>query len=140
MTQDDSRPAGEQSVTLRRSDVEGRIASLTGRHAALVVEAEQVAREIDVEKALLRYFPGGVVGGDDGGAAARPRTIREMLKAVMADAGVPVGIRQMIDAMQARFGATVARTSVSPILRKMLGRGEVEHVGDKWRLAEALET
>jgi len=131
MTKDDS-PSPDQSVTLRRSDVEARIASLTGRHAALVAEADQVARDIEVEKALLRYFPAGEVD-----APARSRTIREMLKEVLGEAHGPIGIRQMIDAMSARFGATVARTSVSPILRKMLGRGEVEHVGDKWRLAEA---
>ena len=71
---------------------------------------------------------------------ARARTIREMLKEVLGAADGPIGIRQMIDAMTARFGATVARTSVSPILRKMLGKGEVEHVGDKWRLAVVGET
>lgn len=138
MTQDDSGPPAEQSVTLRRSDVEARIASLADRHTALIAEAERIAREIEVEKALLRYFPGGDGHGDEG--AARPRTIREMLKAVMGEAGMPIGIRQMIDAMQARFGTTVARTSISPILRKMLGRGEVEHVGDKWTLAEVGKT
>lgn len=131
MTTDDS-PSPDQSVTLRRSDVEARIASLTGRHAALVAEADQVARDIEVEKALLRYFPAGEVD-----ATARARTIREMLKEVLGEADGPIGIRQMIDAMRARFGATVARTSISPILRKMLGKGEVEHVGDKWKLAEA---
>ena len=110
------------------------IATLTGEHATLVARADEVARAIEVEKALLRYFPGGE---DD--ARARTRTIREMLKEVLAEAGGPIGIRAMIDAMQARFGATVARTSVSPILRKMLGRGEVEHVGDKWKLAETGE-
>jgi hypothetical protein len=134
MTQNDSAAGPDVSVTLRRSDVEARIASLTGRHEALIAEADQVARDIEVEKALLRYFPGG---GDEAGA--RSRTIREMLKEVLGDAGEPIGIRQMIDAMQARFGATVARTSVSPILRKMLGRGEVEHIGDKWKLAERAE-
>ena len=110
--------------------MEARIADLTGRHAALVAEADQVARDIEIEKALLRYFPAGP--GDAPG-----RTIREMLREVLGEAEVPIGIRQMIDAMTARFGATVARTSVSPILRKMLAKGEVEHVGDKWRLAEA---
>lgn len=111
-----------------------RIEQLTGEHAALVARSEEVARAIEVEKALLRYFPGG---GKD--ADARRPTIREMLKKVLADAGRPLGIRQMIDAMHARFGATVARTSVSPILRKMLVKGEVEHIGDKWKLAETPE-
>lgn len=134
MTEDDSPASPDQSVTLRRSDVEARIALLTGEHAALVARADEVARAIEVEKALLRYFPGG-----DGDAAARTRTIREMLKEVLGDADGPIGIRQMIDAMRARFGATVARTSISPILRKMLGKGEVEHVGDKWKLAQAAE-
>ena len=111
--------------------MEARIAELTGRHAALVAEADQVARDIEIEKALLRYFPGGAGEGPT-------RTIREMLKEVLGDADGPLGIRQMIDAMSARFGATVARTSVSPILRKMLAKGEVEHVGDKWKLAGAV--
>ncbi len=134
MSNDDSQPGPDESVTLRRSDVLARIASLNGEHAALVARADEVARAIDVEKALLRYFPGG-----EGDASARTRTIREMLKEVIGEADGPIGIRQMIDAMRARFGATVARTSISPILRKMLGRGEVEHVGDKWKLAEAEE-
>lgn len=129
----DSEPGPDVSVTLRRSDVLARIATLTGEHDALAARLSDVARAIEVEKALLRYFPGN---GDEGGAA-RTRTIREMLKEVMGDAGEPIGIRQMIDAMEASFGATVARTSVSPILRKMLGRGEVEHIGDKWTLARS---
>ena len=129
MTQDDSPASPDQSVMLRRSDVEARIAELTGRHSALVAEVNQVARDIEVEKALLRYFPGGAAG-------ERTRTIREMRREGLCEAEAPIGIRQMIDAMVARFGATVARTSVSPILRKMLAKGEVEHVGDKWRLAE----
>lgn len=111
-----------------------RIEQLTAEHAALVARAEGVARAIEVEKALLRYFPGGEKNAD-----ARGPTIREMLKEVLAEAGRPLGIRQMIDAMHARFGATVARTSVSPILRKMLGKGEVEHIGDKWKIAETTE-
>ena len=109
-----------------------KIATLSGQHAALVARTDEVARAIEVQEALLRYFPGG-----EGGAGAGTRTIREMLKEVLADAGAPIGIRQMIDAMQTRFGVTVARTSISPILRKMLGRDEVEHVGDKWKLGQA---
>lgn len=112
-----------------------RIAALTGEHATLVARADEVARAIEVEKALLRYFPSGEVE-----AASRTRTIREMLKDVLGGAEGPIGIRQMIDAMHARFDVTVARTSVSPILRKMLGKGEVEHIGDKWTLAQVGET
>ncbi|CAM3052174.1 hypothetical protein SPAN111604_01345 [Sphingomonas antarctica] len=109
-----------------------RIATLSGERATLVARVDEIARAIEVETALLRYFPGG-----DADGTPRTRTIRAMLKEVLAEAGSPIGIRQMIDAMQARFGATVARTSISPILRKMLGRGEVEHVGDKWQLGQA---
>ena len=132
MSNDDSHPGPDESVTLRRSDVLARIATLSGEHATLVARVDEIARAIEVETALLRYFPGG-----EADATSRTRTIREMLKDVLAEAGAPIGIRQMIDAMQARFGATIARTSISPILRKMLGRGEVEHVGDKWKLGEA---
>ncbi|GEM71365.1 hypothetical protein SAQ01S_11310 [Sphingomonas aquatilis NBRC 16722] len=135
MDNDDSEPGPDVSVTLRRSDVLAKIATLTDEHDALAARLADVARAIEVEKALLRYFPGG-----EGEAAARTRTIREMLKEVLAQAGEPIGIRQMIDAMKASFGATVARTSVSPILRKMLGRGEVEHIGDKWTLARGEAT
>lgn len=132
MSNDDSTSPDDQSVTLKRSDVLARIASLTEEQAALVARAGEIARAIEIETALLRYFPGG-----ERDAPARTRTIREMLKVVMADAGAPIGIRTMIDAMEKSFGATIARTSISPILRKMLGRDEVEHVGDKWRLAES---
>lgn len=111
-----------------------RIATMSGEHATLVARVDELARAIEVETALLRYFPSG-----EADLTSRTRTIRSMLKEVLAEAGAPIGIRQMMDAMQARFGATVARTSISPILRKMLGRGEVEHVGDKWKLAEAEE-
>ncbi len=130
MTNDDSGPNDVDTVTLRRSDVLARLAALTSTHADLVGRAAEVARAIEVEKALLRYFP--AAGGD---GAARPRTIREMLKVVMAEAGEPIRIRQMSDAIQERFGVSVARTSISPILRKMLLRGDVEHIGDKWTLA-----
>ncbi|HEX8402013.1 MAG TPA: hypothetical protein VF628_09945 [Allosphingosinicella sp.] len=131
MSNDDSTPIDGGSVTLRRSDVLARIASLKDEQAALLAHASEIERTIEIEKALLRYFP-----GSEHDTPARTRTIREMLTAVMAEAAAPIGIRAMIDAMQRSFGVTIARTSISPILRKMLGRGEVEHIGDKWRLAQ----
>lgn len=130
MNTDDSKPIPDESVTLKRGDVLARIAALANEHAGLLARASEVAHAIEVEKALLRYFPTSTCL-----ATERAPTIREMLKEVMAEARTPIGIRQMIDAMQERFGVTVARTSVSPILRKMLVRGEVEHIGDKWALA-----
>ena len=130
MNNDDSKPVLDDTVTLKRADVLARIAALTSEHDGLLARAGEVAHAIEVEKALLRYFPASTFL-----AAERAPTIREMLKEVMAEARTPIGIRQMIDAMQERFGATVARTSISPILRKMLVRSEVEHIGDKWALA-----
>ncbi len=130
MNTDDSKPITDESVTLKRGDVLARIAALTNEHAGLLTRASEVAHAIEVEKALLRYFPTSTDL-----AAERAPTIREMLKEVMAEARTPIGIRQMINAMKERFGATVARTSISPILRKMLVRSEVEHIGDKWALA-----
>lgn len=130
MSNEESTPIDDGSVTLRKSDVLARIASLNDEKTALAARSAEIVRAIEIEEALLRYFPGG-----EHDAPARTRTIREMLKAVMADAGAPIGIRAMIDAMERSFGPTIARTSISPILRKMLGRGEVEHVGDKWALA-----
>lgn len=130
MNNSDSKPDVDDSVTLKRADVLARITALTNEHAGLLTRASEVEHAIEVEKALLRYFPTSAYL-----AKERTPTIREMLREVMADARTPIGIRQMIDGMQERFGATVARTSVSPILRKMLVRSEVEHIGDKWALA-----
>lgn len=130
MNTDDSKPIPDESVILKRADVLARITTLTSEHAELLARASEIAHAIEVEKALLRYFPTSRDLDTE-----RAPTIREMLKEVMAEARTPIGIRQMIDGMQKRFGATVARTSVSPILRKMLVRNEVEHIGDKWALA-----
>ena len=130
MNNDDSKPVLDDTVTLKRADVLARIATLTSEHVKLLAHASEVARAIEVEKALLQYFPNSTYV-----AAERAPTIREMLKEVMAEARAPIGIRQMIDAMQERFGAAVARTSISSILRKMLVRSEVEHIGNKWALA-----
>lgn len=69
------------------------------------------------------------------GSAKRP-THRAMLVDVLRDASEPMGVRELIDAVQRRFGEAIPRTSVSPLLRKLARRSEVEHVPDlsKWRI------
>lgn len=72
------------------------------------------------------------------GSAKRP-THRAMLVDVLRDAPGPMGVRELIDAVRHRFGEAIERTSVSPLLRKLARRGEVEHVPDlaKWRIGAA---
>lgn len=68
---------------------------------------------------------------------ARP-THRVMLTTVLAEAEKPMGVREMIDDVHARFGVTIPRTSVSPLLRKLADRGEVKHDGEnaRWTIGD----
>ncbi len=72
-------------------------------------------------------------------AGGKRPTHRAMLVDVLRDAPGPMGVRELIDAVQNRFGEAIPRTSVSPLLRKLARRDEVEHVPDlaKWRIGAA---
>lgn len=72
-------------------------------------------------------------------AGGKRPTHRAMLVEVLADAAEPMGVRELIDAVENRFGEAIPRTSVSPLLRKLARRDEVEHVPDlaKWRIGAA---
>ncbi len=69
---------------------------------------------------------------------ARRPTHRAMLLTVMEEADSPLGVRGLIDAVKARFGEAIPRTSVSPLLRKLAAKGEVVHHLDQatWSLGE----
>lgn len=71
-------------------------------------------------------------------STARRPTHRAMLLTVMGEADSPLGVRGLIDAVKARFGETIPRTSVSPLLRKLAAKGEVVHDLDQatWSLGE----
>lgn len=50
----------------------------------------------------------------------------------------PMGIRAIVNAVEERFGETIPRTSISPLLRKLDDKGgTVVHVGDRWAAVKA---
>ena len=127
MDRDDSISMADRQLVVRESDVRATIAKLEHELADLQSRAVAVRREIDANTALLGYFPGQAQP-----VATSHPSIREMALAVLTDAGRPMGVREIIDATEARYGARVVRTSLSPILKKMEDRGLVEHVGSTW--------
>ena len=126
MERDDSIRDDSDVITISRRDAAGRQATLRKQLARLEREADEVRTELAALDAVLTYFARPV------SPLAEGRTIREMATEVMTAAGGPVGVKEITDAIHERFGATVARTSLSPMLKKMELRGDVRHVGDKW--------
>lgn len=114
----------------RRDEAEERVARETQALAS-------IRGAIQVVEEALGLTPRD--GPQQGAAAssvvkARP-THRAMLTTVLAEAEKPMGVREMIDGVHARFGVTIPRTSVSPLLRKLADRGEVKHDGENARWA-----
>jgi len=117
----------------RRDEAEERIARET-RALASIRGAIQVVEEV------LGLTPRDAPQHGSAGSTvvkARP-THRTMLTTVLAEAGKPMGVREMIDAVHARWGVTIPRTSVSPLLRKLADRGEVKHDGEnaRWTIGD----
>lgn len=80
------------------------------------------------------------------GRANRQRTKKQlglptdtvMVLEVLRASPEPMGIRAIMDAVKERFGETIPRTSISPLLRKLDDKGgTVVHVGDRWAAVKA---
>ncbi|MEG3161333.1 hypothetical protein U1763_12565 [Sphingomonas sp. LB2R24] len=124
MDVDDTNSADRQLV-VRESDVRATIVRLEKEALDLEARAVRVRTDLAANQALLGYFPDRRQIGDT-------PSIRDMALGVLDDTSRAMGVREIIDAIEARFGTRVARTSLSPILKKMEGRGLVEHVGTTW--------
>ena len=128
MESNDSHIAGQDVITVKRADVLARAGKLRVRLKQLEREADECRRELAIHDALLTCFAPAPPSDATG------LTIREMAAKVLQVAGVPMGVKSILDAIRTRFGPSVARTSLSPILKKMERRGEVRHVGDRWEI------
>lgn len=126
MDKDDSK-FGDRQLVVRESDVRATIAKLEREETELKDRLIAVSRDLEANRVLLGYFPSSARSAPD----SHP-TIREMAIEVLNSSGRPMGVREMIDAIELKYGADVPRTSLSPILKKMEGRGLVEHVGSTW--------
>lgn len=126
MERDDSIRDDSDVITISRRDLAARQSALRKLLARLEKEADAARTELAAVDAVLTHFAKPV------SPLAEGLTIREMATEVMTAAGVPVGVKEITDAIRERFGATVARTSLSPMLKKMEQRGDVRHIGDKW--------
>jgi hypothetical protein len=71
-------------------------------------------------------------------AQVRGPTYREMIRTVLADQATTLGVRQILDAIRARFGAEPDRNTISSLLRKLADRGEVVHdaAAAKWGIGK----
>lgn len=133
MAESDSSGGERDVLTLRRSEVLALIEAKEDE----VVAADRLAAARRQELAALRSLLGmfGARAGEIPFPQGERPTIRDMAKDVLRMSGEPMGVRQMINAIFDRFDRHVARTSLSPILKKMERRGEVRHVGDRWEIA-----
>lgn len=67
-------------------------------------------------------------------------THRDMVLDVLGKSAEPLGVRQILDGIEATFGRRLERTSISPLLRKLAGKGEVLHDDQnaKWTASRPL--
>lgn len=64
----------------------------------------------------------------------RKLTIREMVLSVLGVMTDGLEVNELIEFIQTIFGVEVARTSLSPQLSRMKAEGELELVGDTWKV------
>lgn len=140
------KPRSRQ-VTFDLDDLYRQRAEMTDRAADLQRELSKTVVQGAGLDALIRMAEEqlGLVPARSSAASATPMrstarrpTHRAMLLTVMGEADGPLGVRGLIDAVKARFGETIPRTSVSPLLRKLAAKGEVIHHPDDatWSLGD----
>ncbi len=127
--EDDSNRDTQDEIRFSRSELNARREVLRARLAEAERTTAACRRELEAIEAVETLFAAPSSG------AAGGRTIREMALEVLRAKAAPLAVKGIIDGIATRFGAHVVRTSLSPILKKMEGRGEVRHVGDRWEAA-----
>lgn len=144
MTESPSSPPA-RLVTFDLDDLYRQRAEAADQLARLVAQSDLTARkhaELDGAIHLMEQMLGLASPRDalerptKAKASARRPSQRAMLIAAMIEADQPLGVRGLIDRVKMRFGVTIHRTSVSPLLRKLAAEGEVVHDPDgaSWTL------
>lgn len=108
----------------------------TAQRAALLLEVKNLDGLIAATRAYIRELDirAGEVPADRrlrGG-----RSIRDMALQVMKEAGRPMQVSEIRAAIEATFGQSIERTSISPILSKMGQAGHIRHDDVGWSIAE----
>ena len=131
MSRVDSQNSG-RVILVKEQTVRARLAAAEAELRSIETRRQELLSAIAANRELLGYF--GEAADASGTAEPEPArpSIRMMLMEVLGDAERPLGVRELIDLIAARFERHLVRTSVSPVLSKMEARGQVRHVGTKW--------
>lgn len=131
---DEANHADRELAVLRRREAAEADARIAAREAAAAAL-----------RATLRLPDGDIRMDGDHGSGGRvslartgPKlTHRYMASAILRDADEPLKAADVISRISDRFGRRIERTSLSPLLAKLLSEGLVEHEGSSWRITEA---
>ncbi len=124
-----SRFAGKVLLGKRHSKV-ADLEKFTAQRASLLAEVKQLDVLIAATRAYIRELDirDGHAPGDR--RLRGTQSIREMAVQVMRDAGHPMQVSDIREAIAARFGQQIERTSISPILSKLAQAGTLRHEDD----------
>lgn len=134
------RSAGDEGIPA------GQLAERVGKVTGRQVTEEDMRDNLRPFHVMGNIRLNGNLYRPGNGRANRQRTKKHlglptdtvMVLEVLRASPEPMGIRAIMDAVKGRFGETIPRTSISPLLRKLDDKGgTVVHVGNRWAAAKA---
>lgn len=130
-------PFSGKVLLRKREDRVRELDQLAAQRRQLLDDLKMVDGQIAACRAYIRELD--IRAGDlpDDRRLKGKVSIRDMILQVLADAGTALTVTELRKAIEDRFGRTVERPSISPILSRMRASGEIRQEGDaRWSTAE----
>jgi hypothetical protein len=118
----------------RRSSCVADLEQLSAERDELMEQLRQVDAMIDATEAYIRELDIRAGDAPTDRRLRGARSIREMVLAVVTQAGGPLRASDIQARIEKEFGRRIVRTSLSPVLSKLRWAGKLRHGEEGWSI------